>query len=190
MFRHPRSAFLPFATCLSLAAHAANAQATNQALAPNVPAVEARGDVPSHTTLHLSGANLTIETRAGTLLFEARNTVDRVQTVFLAGDVAAWAQTAAQLLDHERARALGEHVLGDIGGGRRTEFRSPPLTSADSTSLVLGRIERVSDVVFDIYVASADGRHTVYSRLTPGAAEQLLSALSRAAFGAPTVAGQ
>ena len=160
------------------------------ALAPDVPPAEARADVPAHTTLHLSGANLTIETRANALLFEARNSVDRVQTVFLAGDVAAWAQAAAPLLDRARARDLGEHALGDIGGGPRSEFRSAPLTSADSTSLVLGRIERGTEVVFDIYVASADGRHTVYSRLSPGAAEQLLSALSRAAFGAAAVARQ
>ena len=188
MFRHSRSAFLPFAACLSLAAHIANAQAASPALSGHAPAAEARDDVPTSTTLRLSGASLTIETRANALLFEARNTVDRVQTVFVAGDVAAWAQAAAPLLDHARARDLGAHALGDVGGGPRTEFRSAPLTSADSTSLVLGRIEGVSELVFDIYVASADGRHTVYSRLSPGAAEQLLSALSRAAFGAAAVA--
>ena len=166
----------------------ADAQSPSPALAAHVPAPDAGTDLPFHTTLHFTGANLMIETRPNALLFEAHSSVDGVQTVFEAGNVAAWTQGAAALLDHERARALGENALGDMGGGHRTEYRSEPLTSADATSLVLGRIERGTEVMFDVFVSSSDGRHTVYSRLSPGAAEQLLSALSRAAFGAAALA--
>lgn len=193
MRRHTIATMLVLAVVQPLAATSARAQSAqgaSPALVSRAPVAGSRDEVPSHTTLRLTRASLTIEPHANGLQFEARNTVDRVQTVFEASQVSAWAQASAALLDHDRASVFGANVLGDIGSGRRTEYRSTPLTSADSTSLVLGRIESATGVEFDLYVSSADSRHTVYTRLSSGAAEQLLSALSRAAGRAAAVARQ